>query len=257
MTLTEKLALAQQAARTAGDRLLPLHDIMVKNKARHDYVTQADVENERLIRGILLGACPEDGFYGEETGEGEQHGGRWIVDPIDGTTNFIRHIPLYTVSIGYELNGELTLGAVYCPGLHEMYLGMKDAGATCNGKPIHVSSYDQPDDSIMAISFCHRNMADHQRMMKVFEYFDALNDVRRQGSAALDLCSVACGRLEGFLELGLQLYDIAAGIVILREAGGCVTGWPGEDCAEKTGNICATNGHFHRWLTNTLVKAAQ
>lgn len=253
MDLQQKLELAGRVARDAGQRLLSCRDFRVERKAKHDYVTEMDQRTERFIREALLSVCPEDTFFGEEygaSGEGTT-GGTWIVDPIDGTTNFIRDLPVYSVSIGYRLGGELVLGCVYWPVLDEVYLARKGHGATRNGEKIHVSDVADVDDAIVGITFCHRSETDHVRMMRLLNAI-AVGDVRRYGSAALDLCMIACGRQDAFVELGLNLYDIAAGIVILREAGGCAEGWPGQPDCEVTGNVLASNGRVNAYLKQKM-----
>jgi myo-inositol-1(or 4)-monophosphatase len=253
VTLHEKARLAAQVAREAGAMLLGSRDFKVTRKAAHDYVTEIDIACEKLIREKLLAACPEDGFYGEEGGGAEKAEGRWIVDPIDGTTNFIKDIPLYTISIAYEARGELVIGCVYAPALDEMYLAIQGEGATRNGEAIRVSEVSDPETAVYGMSFAHRLQGSHDEMMGVLDRIcGRVNDLRRMGSAAFDLCCVACGRTEGFFELGLHLYDIAAGVVILREAGGMVTGWAADEDVLQTGNICATNGHTHAFLQGIL-----
>ncbi len=198
----------------------------VEMKAQHDFVTEMDVKSEQLIRERLLSACPEDEFFGEEGGGSTEAKGRWIVDPIDGTGNYVKNIPLYTISIAYELDGVLEIGCVYAPALDEMYLAVRGEGATMNGQPIRVSDVDDPDLAMFSMSFGARMPETHQRTLDTIDNFlHSCNDMRRMGSAAFDLCSVACGRVEGFFEFGLHIYDIAAGVVILKEAGGTVTGW--------------------------------
>lgn len=253
MTLEEKATLAEQTARAAGEMLLKNRVFSVKRKAAHDFVTDIDVKSENLIRARLLAVCPEDAFYGEEGGGAESAAGRWIVDPIDGTTNFIKDIPLYTVSIAYEQAGKLVIGCVYAPGLDEMYLAVRGKGATRNGEAIGVSDVSNPEDAVFGMSFAHRLQESHNEMISVLDRIcGRVNDLRRLGSAAFDLCCVACGRTEGFFELGLNLYDIAAGVVILEEAGGTVTGWADDEDVRKTGNVCATNGHMHAFLKGIL-----
>lgn len=240
-TWNERLAMAERAARKAGEYLLDRPSFSVSHKLSNDYVTEADRNSEHIIRSVLLEAYPQDGFFGEEEGETGSREGRWIVDPIDGTTNFICNLPLYTVSIAYEEHGEMVAGCVYCPPLDEMYTAVKGQGAFCNGVPIHVSEKTSLRDAIVGMSFAHRDVRAGARMMHLLPVFrESFSDMRRLGSAALDLCFVACGRYDAFLELRLYLYDIAAGMLIVREAGGIVSGWPhdGADAAE-TGNTFA------------------
>lgn len=253
MTLREKAVLAEKAARASGEMLLSHPRTAGCHKAENDFVTEMDIKSEELIRSILLGACPEDGFFGEEEGGNETAEGRWIVDPIDGTSNFMKGEINYTVSIAYELQGELVVGCVYCPPTDEMFIGVKGEGATRNGVPIHVSEESVPRNSFVHISFCHRHphaniyMAERLTVMS-----RTYSDLRRLGSAAYDLCCVADGRCEGYAEPKLNIYDIAGGVMILREAGGTVTDLrPGRDVL-KNCDIVATNGKIHDHLLNLL-----
>ncbi|MGI6199185.1 MAG: inositol monophosphatase family protein [Christensenellales bacterium] len=244
----ERMRVAQSAARQAAAAIADRDAIAVEHKAENDFVTQMDRLSERIIMQRLTDAFPEDGFFGEEGGmrDQRQHEGCWIIDPIDGTTNYIQGIPTYTISIGYQYRGELTLGVVYCPGLDEMYTAVKGEGAYCNGEPIHVSRQTRMRESISSFSFAHRDPALREAMFTLLPALVAsVSDLRRMGSAALDVCFVACGRFEAFLELALHLYDFAAARVILEEAGGRMTGWPGEGDCNQTGNVLCTNGILH------------
>ncbi len=254
MTLRERAELAVRAARAAGELLLSHPHTPARHKAENDFVTEMDVKSEELIRSILLGACPEDGFYGEEEGESAPSEGMWIVDPIDGTSNFFKGELLYTVSIAYALGGEPVIGCVYCPPTDELWLAVKGEGATWNGRPVRVSDVSNPRESFLHMSFCHRNpWANDYVMERLVPVTKAYSDLRRSGSAAYDLCCVAMGRCEGFFELCLHIYDIAAGMVILTEAGGAVSGWRAGENARATGNIIATNGKIHAHLREMLL----
>ncbi len=256
MTYREKMELAVRAARAAGRMLLEYRDLHVDKKAKNDYVTDADRASENLIRGIVLGACPEDGFYGEEGGvSGGDKKGMWVVDPIDGTTNFIHHIPPYTISVGYVVDGQPVAGAVYAPLTDEMFCAYKNGGAYLNGKCIHVSDVTDPQDCVLGMSFAHRNSKCAERMFELIpRLLPKINDMRRLGSAAYDLCCVACGRYDAFIELKLNLYDIAAGAIIAREAGAVTGGWYEEgDCLE-TGNIIAAAPGLYDWLREEIEK---
>lgn len=254
LTLREKAILAEKAARTAGEILLNHPHTPAHHKAENDFVTEMDVASEKLIRSILLSECPEDGFLGEEGGGNEKATGRWIVDPIDGTANFFKGELLYTISIAYELHGELVVGCVFCPPTGEMWIGVKGEGATLNGNPIHVSTEATPRNAFLHMSFCHREpLANEYVMERLKTITREYSDLRRTGSAAYDLCSVASGRCEGFFELFLHIYDIAAGVVILNEAGGMVSGWKTDDDALISGHILATNGRIHEHLRQILL----
>ena len=245
MTLTEKAALAERAARASGEMLEHHGEFKVRRKSENDFVTEMDYKSEALIRDMLHTACPEDQFFGEESGGPERATGRWIVDPIDGTSNFMRGQRLYTISIAYEHDGVLQIGCVYCPGTDELFLAVRGQGATLNGHPIHVS--DTPlHDAIVHLGFGHRIPENRERTLSVFPaLLRAVSDVRRSGSAAYDLCCVASGRADAFLELGINLYDYGAGYVILTEAGGTFSGWQDGEDALATGNPLATNGVIH------------
>lgn len=254
MTLREKAILAEKAARSAGEMLLNHPHTPATHKGENDFVTEMDLASENLIKSIVLGACPEDGFFGEEGGGNEEAAGRWIVDPIDGTSNFFKGEVLYTISIAYELKGELVVGCVFCPPTDELWLAVKDEGATLNGKPIHVSDEATPRESFLHMSFCHRvPWANDYVMDRMKAITRNYSDLRRSGSAAYDLCCIASGRCEGFFELCLHIYDIAAGAVILSEAGGKLTEWREEKNPYITGHILASNGRIHEHLRSMLL----
>jgi len=252
MTIREKAALAERAARAAGEMLEHHGALTIKRKSANDFVTEMDVKSEMMIRDMLLTACPEDQFFGEETGGASTAPGRWIVDPIDGTANFMRGHRIYTISIAYEHDGVLQIGCVYCPGTDELFLGVRGEGATMNGRPIHVSQAVL-SDAIVHLGFGHRIPENRERMMMLFPgLMRAVSDVRRSGTAAYDLCCVASGRSDAFLELGLNIYDFAAGCVIVTEAGGRFTGWEVDENGLVSGNPLASNGVIHEEIRELL-----
>ena len=248
MTLTEKAALAERAARASGEMLEHHGAFKVRRKSENDFVTEMDFKSEALIREMLLTACPEDQFFGEETGGASHAPGRWIVDPIDGTVNYMRGQRLYTISIAYEHDGALQIGCVYCPGTDELFLAARGSGATLNGRPIHVS--DTPlRDAVVHMGFGVRNPAERERTLAAFPaLLRNVSDVRRTGSAAYDLCCVASGRADAYLERGINLYDYGAGYVILTEAGGRFTGWADGEDGLASGNPLASNGAIHEQI---------
>ena len=253
MTLREKAALAEAAARASGEMLEHHGAFKVKRKSENDFVTEMDVKSEALIRERLLSACPEDQFFGEEGGGALTARGRWVVDPIDGTFNFMRGYRTYTISIAYEQDGELVIGCVFCPGTDELFLAVRGEGATLNGKPIHVSETARIADSLVSLGFGHRDPEVMRRTMKCFPAIVAtVSDVRRSGSCAYDLCCVADGRTDAFFERALQLYDYAAGYVILTEAGGRFTGWDDGEDGLSTGNLLGSNGILHEEIRGFL-----
>jgi len=254
MTNQERMELAIKAALASGRMLSEYADFHIDRKAAKDYVTDADKASEDLIRNILLTACPEDAFLGEESGtSGDDRQGIWVVDPIDGTTNFIRKIPPYSISIAYMEGGQPRAAAVYAPLTNEMFSAYEGGGAFLNGKPIHVSGTTDPQECILGMSFAHRHPVDSKLMFELIPRISKkINDMRRLGSAAYDLCCVACGRYDAFIERKLYIYDIAAGVLIAREAGAVTCGWPdGEDCL-LTGDTIAVTPGIADWLKGEL-----
>lgn len=257
MTNKERMELAIEAARASARMLLEYADVHVDRKAAKDYVTDADKASEELIRNVLLTACPEDGFLGEESGtSGDETKGMWVVDPIDGTTNFIRKIPPYTISIAYLKEGQPRAAAVYAPLTDEMFSAYEGGGAFLNGKPMSVTDTTDPVECILGLSFAHRHPKDAELMYRLIPKLSMqVNDIRRLGSAAYDLCCVAAGRYDVFIERKLYIYDIAAGVLIAREAGAVTCGWPdGGDCL-VTGDTIAVTPGLKDWLLNELKEA--
>jgi len=250
-----RLEAAQDAARRAGAMLIERHSFHIENKAAKDFVTDMDRASERMIIDALSERFPGDGFYAEESGVSEEKDGMWVIDPIDGTTNFIKNLPLYTISIAYMQRGEVEVGVVYAPALGEMFTAVRGGGAFLNGRPIHVSSVSEPLQAVASMSFVHRVPEIARRVLPQMmgRMIYEVNDFRRLGSAAFDLCCVACGRVEAFFEPCLHIYDIAAGVLIVREAGGMATGWKnGPDCL-VSGNVLASNGILHDFFRDRLL----
>jgi myo-inositol-1(or 4)-monophosphatase len=252
MQMADKNDLAQavSAAKAAGELLMKHWDkrlaLTVSSKRAGDFVSEADVSSELLLKELLIAEGSADGWLGEDGGGGiGTFSRRWIVDPLDGTTNFLRGIPHWAVSIALEQNGELVLGVVHDPVKSETFAALKGHGATLNGEAIGVSVTQDLTGALFGTGLPFGTM-DHIK--------DAAHDiaalmpmcagVRRMGAAALDLAYVASGRLDGFWERKLKLWDIAAGLVLLREAGARVEGW-GDELPEASGTVlCATPGLF-------------
>ena len=219
-----------------------------------DLVTEADRAAEEAIRGFLLEKFPDYGFLGEE--EGEVAGGsgqpRWIVDPLDGTVNFAHGFPVYAVSIALEVEGRIELGVVLDSARDELYTAVRGQGARLNGAPIRVSTERDLRRSLLATGFPY----DPSRIPEAVRYFENVIQlgvpVRRPGAAALDLAFVAAGRLDGFWELKLNPWDVAAGWLLVEEAGGRVTGLKGEPYRLGNPYIVATNGHLHAALLERI-----
>lgn len=253
MNLEEKLAAMCEAARQAGDTVKRKHGFRVERKAAmNDFVTEMDLLSEKMLREALLGRYPEDAFYGEEGGQTGERRGRFIVDPIDGTTNYIHGIVPYTVSVAYELDGVIELGCVYCPITGELFQARRGHGAYLDGERLRVRR-EPLSEAVVGTSFAHRSEAGRARMLRLFpELCASVNDLRRLGSAAYDLCLVAAGRYGAFMELGLNLYDFAAGMLMVTEAGGVVTGWDEDEDFRVTGNILSGSGEIVAELTPIL-----
>ena len=246
----KRLKAAKTAALKAGKLLLSRKNFKVHSKGWHDFFTEMDVESEQVIVDYLSKRFPNDDFLGEERGGGGKAGvGLWIIDPIDGTNNFINDIPGYTISIAYRNSaGDLTVGVIYDPRHRELFWASRGEGAYLNKKRVHVSSTQNQDKAITIIF-------PHPRLRKDAPFFFDLMqkiflksmDMRNFGSAALHLAYVACGRVEAFIHPALQIYDIAAGLVILEEAGGRYSGLVEGENPLETGNLLASNGALHDW----------
>lgn len=233
-----------------------LGSLELEHKSPKDIVTEADLAIERYLVGQIKKQYPGHGILAEETGDHAGTGYRWIIDPIDGTTSFLHGQPFFSISVAVEKDGELMLGAVLAPALGELYLAEKGHGATCNGNPIRVSRRDRLLDSVLATGFACIRSAQKRTNLPYFNHLlPKIRDVRRYGSAAVDLCYVASGRLEGFWELNLNLYDIAAGWLILEEAGGRLTDFSGGTRLIPQETV-ATNGLIHDDLIRELSTVA-
>ena len=210
-------------------------------------VTEADHAAEKAIMSVIRTAYPDHFILSEEAGEFEQQSDyKWIIDPIDGTINFANSIPLCCVSIGVEHCGKLMMGVVLNPFMNELFFAEKGKGATLNGKAIRVSTQSALSTSCLVTGFPYTYLDSSNGPLQVFERFIRKGiAVRRLGSAALDLCWTAMGRFEGFYEHCLQPWDSAAGVIILEEAGGTVTGFNGEAYTIYQPDILATNGLIH------------
>ena len=220
------------------------HTITYKGEV--DLLTEIDEEAERVIREVLLGAFPSYGMLAEEGGElaGEE-GARWIVDPLDGTTNYAHGLPIFCISLALERSGEVVLGVVHDPMGEETFVAEQDRGATLNGESIKVSDTDELIRALIATGFPY-DRAEMPGALELFGRFAATTQgMRRLGSAALDLCYVASGRIDGYYERGIWPWDLAAGSVILEEAGGKLTNYRGGVLDLDGREIVASNGRLH------------
>lgn len=223
----------------------------VREKGARDLVTAADEACERAILARIRRSFPDDAVVAEESGGEGGEGRRWIVDPIDGTVNFIHGHPFTCVSIAFADAEGPAAGVVHAPLLGEVYHAVRGGGAFLNGRPLRVSAVEDPSGALLATGFPFKaGKGDPEAYMRlVTEALLATHGIRRAGSAALDLAYVAAGRVDGFFEIGLKPWDVAAGALLVSEAGGRVGGWPGDGAGPlETGNVLATNGRIHGWL---------
>lgn len=215
-------------------------DVQTKNRA--DYVTFVDKEAEKIIIDTLLSNFPSHGILAEESAEtkGEEKEYRWIIDPLDGTTNFIHGFPAFCVSVALEYEGRIIVGVVYEPLRDEMFYAARGCGAFLNGREISVRKNFEVSTALVATGFPFRFIEHIDAYMKLFKsVFDDVSGIRRAGSAALDLAYVACGRCDGFFEMCLKPWDVAAGTLLITEAGGYVCSFSGGNNYISTGNIVA------------------
>ena len=227
---------------------------VVDLKGDKNLVTEVDRESERLIVAHLLSLFPGHDILAEE-GEYPATGSpyRWIIDPLDGTTNFAHGFPWFCVSIGLELEGELVAGVVYNPLFGELFTGSRGGGAFLNGRRISVSQRSPLSQSLLGTGFPYDCASDPANNFANFIAFQtAARGIRRAGAAALDLAYVAAGRLDGFWELKLKPWDVAAGVLLIEEAGGRVTGHGGETYRVENDRILASNGLIHDEMVSLL-----
>lgn len=237
------LNVAVMAARRAGNslvrQLVKLDELKVEKKGHNDFVSEADHAAERTIIETVRKHYPEHAFLAEESGVSGDSETVWIIDPLDGTTNYLHGFPVFAVSIGVQVHGRIEHGVVYDPMRQELFTASRGAGAQLDGKRIRVSGRTQLEHALIGTGFPFRNVDTDMR-----PYLDMLGKVvkntagvRRPGAAALDLCYVAAGRLDAFWETGLAAWDLAAGSLIIREAGGIVSGLDGSEDFLDSGHI--------------------
>jgi len=239
------LNIAVRAARRAGSIInratLGGEALVVRTKAANDFVTQVDRAAEEAIIDIVRKAYPEHGFVAEESGSTSPNAEyRWIIDPIDGTTNFIHGFPQYGVSIGIEHRGALAHAVVYDPVKNELFTASKGRGAFLNDRRVRVSKCTRLHEALVGTGFPFREVSRLDLYVRqLARLMQTSAGVRRAGAASLDLAYVACGRLDAFWELGLSPWDMAAGTLLIQEAGGLVADLNGEAGFMESGDICA------------------
>lgn len=239
-------AVLENVIREAGSIALThfrnLKHLEVTKKSPRDLVTEADVAVEAFIQENLARHYPQFGFWGEESGQSANQSARWIVDPIDGTHSFSRGQYFWSISVALEIDQELIFGAVYAPALNDYYSAEKGKGAWKNGEPISVSSESSLADAMIATGFaCLRSYLKENNLQRFCRIAEITTGQRRFGSAAMDICLVADGQVDAFWEQELNLYDVAAGVVIAREAGATITDFRGKEGIFPK-QILVTNG---------------
>ncbi|RMG29016.1 MAG: inositol-1-monophosphatase [Gammaproteobacteria bacterium] len=248
MALHPMLNIAIRAARAAGDRIVRhvdrIADLTITEKDRNDYVSEVDREAEQVILRILRKAYPHHAILAEESGTQGQEAAeyRWIVDPLDGTTNFLHGVPQFAVSIALEHRGRLEQAVVYDPMRQELFTATRGAGAFLNNRRIRVARRNGLEGALLGTGFPFRHHRHLDAYLGMFrDLLVATAGIRRPGSAALDLAYVAAGRFDGFWEIDLNPWDIAAGVLLIQEAGGIVGDLTGGHRYLETGNIVAGN----------------
>jgi myo-inositol-1(or 4)-monophosphatase len=246
------IRVAQDAGRLLRDRVGTKFDIGLKGDI--NVVTEVDLASERLIREAIATHYPKHQILGEEGGLDEITSEyRWIVDPLDGTSNYAHGYPVFAVSIALEHLGETVLGVVYDPMRDELFAAERGCGAALNNRPIRVSSIDRLISSLLSTGFPYDIKTSRLTNLDHWENFAMhAQALRRDGSAALDLCYIACGRFDGFWELNLGPWDTAAGAIIAKEAGGRVTSFTGGEFSHYKPEILATNGLIHDQMIDVL-----
>jgi len=229
----------------------------VNKKGAIDLVTEVDLECEQMCRAVLADRFPDHDILAEELGGGPAQGAssryRWVFDPLDGTTNYAHGLPVFCASLALEIDGRAEIGAIYDPTRKELFTGERGQGAFLNGTRLHVSDTSRLLDALLVTGFPYDV---HQKLGPLIEMFSAFlgqaRAVRRLGSAALDLCYVAGGRFDGFWEQSLRPWDVAAGALIVEEAGGRVTGMDGTPFDPAAAHLVASNGQLHEAMLDVI-----
>lgn len=253
------LNIATRAARAAGDIIARhmdrLDSLRIDQKGRNDFVSEVDRMAEQEIISILHKAYPSHAFLGEESGRSgaEREEFLWIIDPLDGTTNFLHGFPMFCVSIALMCKGRLECGVIYDPVRQELFTAKRGGGAMLDNRRLRVTKQSTPKGALLGTGFPFKEQKHLDAYLGMFR--DLMQDtagIRRAGSAALDLAYVAAGRMDGFWELGLSPWDIAAGILMIQEAGGIVTDLAGGDGYMASGNVLGSNPKLHQWMRETI-----
>lgn len=256
------LNIAVRAARRAGDIIVRgldrLDNITVETKAGNDFVSEIDRDAENSIIQTITRSYPDHSFLAEESGHSGGKGDdaaeyEWIIDPLDGTTNFLHGFPVFAVSIALRVRGRLEHAVIYDPMRQELFTASRGGGAMLDGKRIRVTQCRELSKALVGTGFPFRDTDNVDKYLPMFrEMITKTRGVRRPGAAALDLAYVAAGRLDGFWEMGLSIWDIAAGCLLIQEAGGLVGTIKGGTDHLETGNVLAANPKLFAQMAKTL-----
>ena len=255
----EMFEFAKNTAKEAGNILMKHFgniELIERKSTDIDLLTIADLETEAFILKKIHSFYPDHHIIAEESDLTKGNSDyRWVIDPLDGTTNFVHNLPIFAVSMGLQYNEETILGVVYNPAADKCFYAEKNNGAFLNGDSIRITSTNTLSDSLLVTGFPYIHDNKWEINFKLFrELYGKTQGIRRLGAATLDFCFVAMGRFEGFWEFGLKSWDVCAGALILKEAGGEVTDWDGSPMPFSGRRVLATNGNIHDELIKTLGK---
>lgn len=256
--LNVMVAAVMKAGRTLARDFGEVENLQVSMKGPGDFVSAADKKAERTLIEELSRARPGYGFLAEESGaaEGTDRAHRWIIDPLDGTTNFLHGIPLFCISLALEREGQIIAGVIFNPVMNELFVAERGGGAFMNDRRLRVAARTALPDAVIATGVPHLGRPRHADFMKKLSHvMIEVAGIRRNGAAALDLAWVAAGRFDGYWEDALHPWDMAAGMLLVREAGGFLSDLNGGDKIFETGGICAGNEAIHRKLLSVLAKS--
>jgi myo-inositol-1(or 4)-monophosphatase len=255
-TISEFGKICEETAMAAGEVLLQWAGrFHVKEKGRSDLVTEADLASQQVIRDKLLGAFPGHGFLAEENEQipSRDQDYRWIVDPLDGTMNYVHGVPNYAVSIALAKGSDVVVGTVYDPTSRECFSAMRGRGAWLNGERISVSGTTDLAAALVAVSFATHVERGDPEISEFIEVMLKARGIRRMGSSALNLCYLAAGRFDGYWSKSTKIWDIAAGALLVREAGGVITAFDGGALdVERPQFVSAATPHLHRQIREAL-----
>ena len=251
------LNIAVRAARNAGELILRATDnlgnLHISHKGKNDFATEVDNMAEQEIIKVIRSTYPDHAILAEESGKHEGNDYIWVIDPLDGTTNFLHGFPQYAVSIALKHKGKIEQAVVYDPLRDELFTATRGSGAMLNNRRIRVTRQSSLKGALLGTGFPFKNQRYIESYLDVFRsLFTDSAGIRRTGSAALDLAYLAAGRLDGFWEIGLHEWDMAAGVLLIQEAGGAVTDFSFNDLYLTTGNIIAGNPKMHQIIYKTI-----